>query len=105
MGFIFPGHIPRSLKDIIRHLVSIIQEHGIFLWKYSIWEAIPLQPFTRFHVDWILYNTHNRNSSQNGETVFDLMPRFISIADVRSGNYSSDHFPVVALFEINSKTN
>lgn len=47
----------------------------------------------RFHVDWILYQNSMDENRQ-------LQPRFISVSDIRSRHYSSDHFPVIAAFEI-----
>ncbi|CAF0869827.1 unnamed protein product [Rotaria sordida] len=94
-GISLPHEIPKHLSSYI----NILKE----LWKFrqilNISELNSLWSLHRFHVDWILY----RNSIDGSE---HLQPRFIAVVDIRSRNYSSDHFPVVALFQLkNNKEN
>ncbi|CAF3498504.1 unnamed protein product [Rotaria sp. Silwood1] len=88
-GIRLPHEIPKHLSSYI----DILKE----LWKsrqmLNLSEMSSLWSSHRFHVDWILY----RNSINENER---LQPRFIAVIDIRSRNYSSDHFPVVALFQI-----
>jgi len=75
-------------------IINIIKQIWNIRRMISLSELISLWTSHRIHVDWILYQ-HSMN-----EGSYRLQPRFISIVDIRSTNYSSDHFPVVALFEI-----
>lgn len=40
------------------------------------------------HMDWVLFSGK------------ELEPKMISVVDVRAANFSSDHFPIVSLFQI-----
>ena len=88
-GARLPTEIPTQLSSYL----DILKE----IWKHfrmlNLSEMISLWSQHRFHVDWILY----QNSIDGNER---LQPRFIAVVDVRSRNYSSDHFPVVALFQL-----
>eukprot|EP00026_Physarum_polycephalum_P009887 Phypoly_transcript_10024.p1 GENE.Phypoly_transcript_10024~~Phypoly_transcript_10024.p1 ORF type:complete len:397 (+),score=41.02 Phypoly_transcript_10024:116-1306(+) len=67
--------------------------HDFMYNAYPLKEAIPHFPFDRLHVDWILFkNTKSAN--------WFFPPSFVSVVDVRSSNFSSDHFPIVALFSL-----
>ncbi|CAF1227882.1 unnamed protein product [Adineta steineri] len=71
------------------------------LWKVrrtiNLSEIISLWSSYRLHVDWILYQD-SMDRSQH------LQPRFVAVVDIRSKKYSSDHFPVVALFQIKNES-
>ncbi|CAF1619167.1 unnamed protein product, partial [Didymodactylos carnosus] len=69
--------------------------HGLF--DYNINFMFP-NSFKRYHVDWILYAQPIDNDKNNS---YQIYPRFVTVGDVRYSNYSSDHFPVIAIFELN----
>ena len=56
----------------------------------SILQAFPTS-LHRLHVDWILFN--NPLSLRTS-----VAPKLVVVADVRNNDFSSDHFPLVALF-------
>ncbi|CAF4980417.1 unnamed protein product, partial [Rotaria sp. Silwood1] len=86
--------LPYEISKRLSSYIDISKE----LWKsrqmLKFSELIKLWSLHRFHVDWILY----RNSIDDKRS---LQPQFIVVVDIRSRNYSSDHFPVVALFQLN----
>jgi hypothetical protein len=45
-------------------------------------------------VDWILYGP------KSTDTPDSIIPRLVAVIDVRTKDFSSDHFPVVGLFEV-----
>lgn len=88
-GVRLPHKIPRhfsSYLDILKELWKSLQ-------MINLSDMISLWSLHRFHVDWILYQ-----NSIDG--IKRLQPRFTAVVDVRHGNYSSDHFPIVALFQL-----
>lgn len=87
MGFNLPLHVPASFTD----LVKLITDSSVYKYEYSISEALP-SSLWRFHVDWILYDSTGSSAK--------VEPKAIWVADVRDGNFSSDHFPLYALFRI-----
>ncbi|CAF3171354.1 unnamed protein product [Rotaria sp. Silwood2] len=96
--FTFHGsgiRLPYEISKRLSSYIDVLKE----LWKsrqmLNLSEMISLWSLHRFHVDWILY----RNSIDGSER---LQPRFIAVVDIRSRNYSSDHFPIVALFQLNN---
>ncbi|CAF1162614.1 unnamed protein product [Rotaria sp. Silwood1] len=94
-GIQLPCEIPKRLSSYI----DILKELWQFRQMLKFSEMIKLWFLHRFHVDWILY----RNSIDGNKI---LQPRFIAVVDIRSRNYSSDHFPVVGLFQLkNDKEN
>ncbi|UJR11051.1 hypothetical protein I4U23_015235 [Adineta vaga] len=91
-GVKIPYNIPTNYSayiDIVKQLLK-------FCRLLNLSDMISLWSSHRFHVDWILY----QNSKDRSK---DLQPQFISVVDIRSRNYSSDHFPVIALFKINTQ--
>ncbi|CAF1282707.1 unnamed protein product [Rotaria sordida] len=97
LGIILPHGLPRhylSYIDILKKFTKYCRMVDLSK-MMSIWSS------RRFHVDWILYQNSIDGSKH-------LEPRFISVIDIRSSNYSSDHFPVTALFQLKknkTKTN
>jgi len=95
--FTFHGSGVQLSYEIPKHFSSYLDTIKQ-LWKFrqmfNLSEMISLWSSHRFHVDWILY----KNSI--GGTAH-LQPRFIAVIDIRHGNYSSDHFPIVSLFQLN----
>ncbi|CAF1429257.1 unnamed protein product [Rotaria sp. Silwood1] len=87
--------LPYEISKRLSSYIDILKE----LWKsrqmLKFSELIKLWSLHRFHVDWILY----RNSIDDKRS---LQPQFIAVEDIRSRNYSSDHFPVVAVFQLNN---
>ena len=84
--------IPQTLLSLLRRLP----------------ETFALPQLNRMHVDWILYcdgklrnSVSRRDDRQDRQTLKEqprLVPRMVYIEEV-SNSFSSDHFPVVALFE------
>ncbi|CAF0850222.1 unnamed protein product [Adineta ricciae] len=76
---------------------SVIIDIAKQIWKVRrnicLSDMISLWRSHRIHVDWILYQ-HAMDGSSH------LQPKFIAVGDIRSRNYSSDHFPIIALFQI-----
>jgi len=75
---------------------------------HTTWSDLKLglpAAWNRYHVDWILYqNSSNAfNSDDGNHSKFSILPRLVTVAEVRSTNFSSDHFPVVALFKLSHK--
>jgi endonuclease/exonuclease/phosphatase family metal-dependent hydrolase len=89
LGVILPHGIPRNYSLYI----DIFKKFTKNCRMIDLSEMISLWSSHRFHVDWILYQNSIDGSKQ-------LEPRFISVIDIRSRNYSSDHFPVIALFQL-----
>ena len=83
-GVTLPYEIPKGFSSYWKVLKDLGRSFRLFSWRemYSLWSS------HRFHVDWILYQR--------------LQPRFVAVVDIRSRNYSSDHFPLVALFQPDS---
>jgi endonuclease/exonuclease/phosphatase family metal-dependent hydrolase len=97
--FTFHGSGVRLPNEIPKHFSSyldILKELWKFRQMFNLSEMISLWSSHRFHVDWILY----QNSIDGTE---HLQPRFTAVVDIRNGNYSSDHFPIVALFQLAKK--
>jgi len=93
LGVIVPHEIPRNYSSYI----DILKNFTKFSRRINLSEMMSLWSSGRFHVDWILYQ-NSMDGSQH------LEPRFISVSDIRSRNYSSDHFPVIALFHLRKNT-
>ena len=83
-GVTLPYEIPTTLSSYWKVFRDLGRSFRLLHWSeiWSLWSS------HRFHVDWILYQR--------------LQPRFVAVVDVRSGNYSSDHFPLLALFQVDS---
>ncbi|UJR17590.1 hypothetical protein I4U23_004486 [Adineta vaga] len=92
LGVVLPHGIPKNYSSYI----DVMKKLTTYFRMINISDMISLWSSHRFHVDWILY----QNSIDGRKS---LEPRFISVIDIRSGNYSSDHFPVIALFEVRTK--
>ena len=89
IGIDLPYSIPVHYSLYINFLKELIAYRRMI--KFS--EIKSLWCSHRFHVDWILYQNAIDENRQ-------LQPRFISVIDIRSKNYSSDHFPLIAAFQI-----
>lgn len=98
-AFLFTFHgsgvrLPYNITFRLSSYLDMIKE----LWnardKFSPAEMMTLWSRHRYHVDWILY----RHSADYRRS---FQPRFVSVVDIRSNNFSSDHFPIVALFQLN----
>ena len=85
-----PAHALQIGRQLFSKLPTSLSE--LIGW----WNSLP--PFDRFHVDWILYSGPHDTSSD--QTHWIIEPRMMFVADVRTANYSSDHFPVAGLFEL-----
>jgi endonuclease/exonuclease/phosphatase family metal-dependent hydrolase len=89
MGLNLPHFFPTDVAGVTR-AVTQFSKSG---WKYPISEAIPPSS-ERMHVDWILYAEKSKDAKQR------VRPRFVSLVDVKHDAFSSDHYPVLALFDI-----
>lgn len=88
---------PESLREWRAAAGVLWQQLSDFGWlggggsaAADVWPA----SFTRIHVDWILFG-QGRRSDRNVQ----LQPRAAYVGDVRDKDFSSDHFPVVTLFD------
>eukprot|EP00747_Dinoflagellata_sp_TGD_P057548 gnl/TRDRNA2_/TRDRNA2_150687_c0_seq1.p1 gnl/TRDRNA2_/TRDRNA2_150687_c0~~gnl/TRDRNA2_/TRDRNA2_150687_c0_seq1.p1 ORF type:complete len:253 (+),score=13.04 gnl/TRDRNA2_/TRDRNA2_150687_c0_seq1:29-760(+) len=81
-GVTMPTHTPRSIREIAQMVGSIAAQtfHHMSLRGLDMPGS-----FSRLHVDWILF----RNAQ----------PHACFVGDVRDVQFSSDHFPVVAVFD------
>ncbi|CAF1333063.1 unnamed protein product [Adineta steineri] len=92
LGIILPHGIPKNSSSYI----DVLKKFTRYSYLINPSEMISIWSSHRFHVDWILY----QNSLDKTQY---LQPKFISVIDIRSQNYSSDHFPVIALFQLKNK--
>eukprot|EP00295_Goniomonas_pacifica_P027203 CAMPEP_0175947040 /NCGR_PEP_ID=MMETSP0108-20121206/27663_1 /TAXON_ID=195067 ORGANISM="Goniomonas pacifica, Strain CCMP1869" /NCGR_SAMPLE_ID=MMETSP0108 /ASSEMBLY_ACC=CAM_ASM_000204 /LENGTH=257 /DNA_ID=CAMNT_0017272623 /DNA_START=259 /DNA_END=1032 /DNA_ORIENTATION=+ len=83
LGLNLPLHVPRTWRDITRAFWNVFTTPP----KFNVADSLPLWPFNRFHVDWIFHSPHT------------VAPHFIGVMDVREADFSSDHFPIVAVFQ------
>eukprot|EP00697_Spironema_sp_BW2_P005092 gnl/Spiro4/16869_TR9082_c0_g1_i1.p1 gnl/Spiro4/16869_TR9082_c0_g1~~gnl/Spiro4/16869_TR9082_c0_g1_i1.p1 ORF type:complete len:456 (-),score=96.80 gnl/Spiro4/16869_TR9082_c0_g1_i1:152-1489(-) len=86
MGLTLPLKVPENFREALSAVYTV--GHGG--WKFPISEAVPEWPYDRMHVDWILYLDGG----------LKVVPEFVSLVDVRAANFSSDHFPVLAVLRI-----
>jgi hypothetical protein len=87
------ARLPHQIPTHYSSYINILKELKKFGRMLNFSEMISLWSQHRFHVDWILY----QNSIDGNKC---LEPRFIAVIDIRSRNYSSDHFSVTALFQL-----
>lgn len=65
-----------------------------------------LPKLNRMHVDWILYRDgsisqrEDCQGCQESKGGLGLVPRMVYIEEVNNATFSSDHFPVVTLFDV-----
>eukprot|EP00927_Polykrikos_kofoidii_P076863 TRINITY_DN73887_c0_g1_i1.p1 TRINITY_DN73887_c0_g1~~TRINITY_DN73887_c0_g1_i1.p1 ORF type:complete len:370 (+),score=13.21 TRINITY_DN73887_c0_g1_i1:137-1246(+) len=81
-GVEFPTHVPNSLREGLRMAKAIIKHEPRLS---SFMRALPAST-GRLHVDWVLFSR--------------ARVRGVGVGDVRDRNFSSDHFPLVAFFEL-----
>ncbi|KAJ9455426.1 hypothetical protein DIPPA_21427 [Diplonema papillatum] len=85
MGFNLPASVPSSMSLVLR------AAHGMLsaLPQYGVRESMPLHVWSlsRFHVDWVLHTA-------------EAAPLLVFVGDARDANFSSDHFPLVAVFKL-----
>jgi endonuclease/exonuclease/phosphatase family metal-dependent hydrolase len=99
MGFGLPLTIPdsvgegasrfivRSMHLLLSAALSVAFDYRRWVFKFSIFEAVPMS-LSHLHVDWILSSREN------------VTPLVMCVGDVRATNFSSDHFPIIGLFEL-----
>ena len=69
-------------------------------------DTFALPKLDRMHVDWILYcngsisQREDCQGCQESKGGLGLIPRMVYIEEVNNASFSSDHFPVVALFDV-----
>lgn len=75
---------PMGIKPVLR----VVRDLFTVPPEFSMWESIPSGVWTgRYHVDWILHED-------------TLSPLVLLFGDVRSKKFSSDHYPLIGLFEL-----
>eukprot|EP01113_Clastostelium_recurvatum_P038633 TRINITY_DN5800_c0_g1_i5.p1 TRINITY_DN5800_c0_g1~~TRINITY_DN5800_c0_g1_i5.p1 ORF type:complete len:388 (-),score=27.70 TRINITY_DN5800_c0_g1_i5:63-1226(-) len=94
LGLDIPHAIPQQASQWARALARLFAKAP----QYSLLESLPAWPYNRLHVDWILY--HHESSPESSTVV---VPSLVAVIDVRSTNFSSDHFPVVGVFTVGRK--
>lgn len=82
-GVELPHHVPRSLPELWEVLRQVSPAR--------LWACMPSST-SRLHIDWQLF-------AQPLSKTNEWIPRSVFVADVRNYAYSSDHFPLVALYE------
>lgn len=131
-GIKIPHHMPHTAREVWRAVRDLWAELKSPAFPFA--EAVPLWPFNRFHVDWILYAKGAQQGKEEGtrseiaaaseadgweqvdrpsdasasashpppspSAAPSLRPLFSSLLDTRCSEYSSDHFPIVTLFEV-----
>lgn len=76
----------------------------------SIREGLP-SSLNRLHVDWILFDQPAASASlpssdpQSSVNHTRVDPKFIAVVETSATNFSSDHYPIAALFELKYHTN
>lgn len=90
MGFKLPHRVPTSLRE----LFDLVTDSNRYRYRYSIFESFP-SSLSHLHVDWILFKSTSTSST--------LKPKLVVVADVRDEEFSSDHFPIVATFNITNQ--
>jgi endonuclease/exonuclease/phosphatase family metal-dependent hydrolase len=71
----------------------------VFHPPYALRDALPSWPWSRLHVDWILFAQPSSSGvPSSGRDV--LRPVFVGVLDARQSNFSSDHFPLAAIFDV-----
>ena len=82
-------NMPTSVPTTPRRILSALKDSVTVAPKYSVAESMPgsFWDLSRFHVDWVLHTSEAR-------------PVMSVVADVRNTNFSSDHFPLVAVFHV-----
>jgi endonuclease/exonuclease/phosphatase family metal-dependent hydrolase len=92
-GFALPKRVPRSVAALVRSATQLAKTPRP---RFSVWHALP-SSLQRMHVDWILYYAPPTSQTQQRSV---WMPRLVAVMDTaRPAPYSSDHFPVLAVFE------
>ncbi|CAE7448876.1 ANKRD50 [Symbiodinium natans] len=86
-GIDFPKSVPGSVREAGRLAVHIMKQLDV----EKVWQNLP-GSFSRLHVDWILVRQAVR-----GQT---LSPEAVVVTEVRDKDFSSDHFPVLAVFRL-----
>jgi hypothetical protein len=83
----------------IRQLLSALSKLTIS----GLLEGLPAS-LNRLHVDWILFDQPEAaklGANNDGDKApIAVVPRFVSVVDTVATNLSSDHYPVIALFEL-----
>lgn len=149
-GLKIPTHMPHTPREVWAALKQLWAD--LSAPRFPLREALPLWPFDRFHVDWILYakephdaavaegNAEEKpadrkaaeepaveDAGSDGWQRVDrpadasdsavaagavvpqprpaaptpsMRPILSTLLDVRSSDYSSDHFPIVTVFEV-----
>jgi hypothetical protein len=86
MGFNLPHHVPKSATE----LLELLTDPNRYRYQYPIFESMP-SSLSHLHVDWILYKAPDSAT---------IRPKLVVVADVKDSEFSSDHFPIVGLFNI-----
>lgn len=88
-----PTHVPMGLRELARAARDVCV--SLAAPAFSVAESLPSSwawafagARPRFHVDWILHSPRNTR------------PLLVAVGDLRESEFSSDHFPVIGLFEI-----
>ena len=88
-GVDFPKAVPGSIRDIGRAAMKIMKQLDLRKLRRNFPSSL-----SRLHVDWILVK-----QNLQGQT---LIPEAVIVAEVRDRDFSSDHFPVLAVFRLPS---
>jgi endonuclease/exonuclease/phosphatase family metal-dependent hydrolase len=89
-GADLPRSVPnlKSLRELARAAWDVLRG---FTWS-GFRSGLP-SSISRMHVDWILH-------APSFSSAVRMEPKVVVVAETRDANFSSDHFPVVALFDV-----
>lgn len=82
-----PKAVPGNVRELGRAALRILKQLDV----PKIWHHLP-SSLSRLHVDWILVKPAVQEQA--------LSPEAVVVAEIRDRDYSSDHFPVLAVFKL-----
>jgi endonuclease/exonuclease/phosphatase family metal-dependent hydrolase len=94
-GLRLPWQVPTTVAQTARALLQLCTTAP----QFSAWDAMP-QSLARQHVDWVLYDAPAKGAAASSAPAAAWTPTFAGVMDVRTSEFSSDHFPVLVSFAI-----
>jgi endonuclease/exonuclease/phosphatase family metal-dependent hydrolase len=93
LGFTLPSGMPLTFHQFFsRTLVDFVKQSHSQL--RSLWDALPGSIY-RLHVDWIFTRAPLTNVSS-----VSVLPRLMGVGETRDHQFSSDHFPILAVLQV-----
>jgi len=91
-GVDFPKAVPTSARQAARAAWGIMKQLDLRVLSSNRPESL-----NRMHVDWILFRSPVASELWH--------PKAAVVAEIRDDNFSSDHFPLIALFQMGESNN